>query len=47
MFARIALALLLGVFTISIAACNTMEGAGDDVKEGGDWVEEQTDKATD
>jgi predicted small secreted protein len=35
--------LIAGFMTVSLAGCNTLEGAGDDVEEAGDTVEEATD----
>jgi len=37
------LTLLLGLFVFSLAACNTMEGAGQDIEEGGEELEEAAD----
>lgn len=47
MFARIALALLLGVFTFSIAACETTEGAGRDIQRGGEAIEDTAEDVQD
>ena len=43
MFKRFALAMLLGMFVVSLAACNTMEGAGKDIEEGGKAIQEAAD----
>lgn len=39
----LALTTLLGVVTLS--ACNTVEGAGKDIKAGGEVIEREADKA--
>lgn len=36
---------LLGIFSISLSACNTVEGAGKDVKATGAAVEKAADEA--
>jgi predicted small secreted protein len=41
---RVAL-LVLGAFGVGLAACNTVEGAGQDVKAAGSAVEKAADKA--
>ncbi len=35
---------LVAMFTISVTACNTMEGAGKDIKAGGEHIEKAADK---
>ena len=40
MLKRLSLILMLGMFVLSTAACNTMEGAGEDIEEGGEAVED-------
>lgn len=39
------LTMLLGVFALSLSACNTVEGAGKDVKAAGTAVEHAADDA--
>jgi len=39
-FRRVMLGLAIGVFTFSIAACNTVEGAGEGVAEDAEATEE-------
>ena len=36
--------LLLAMFTFSVTACNTMEGAGKDIKRGGEKIENSADQ---
>lgn len=37
---RLAAAVLLCAFVVTVPACNTMEGAGKDIKKGGEKLED-------
>lgn len=41
---KLLLILLLSGLTLSLAACNTMEGFGQDVQKGGQEIEEEADE---
>jgi len=43
MLKRLALVLLLGTFIFSLAACNTIEGAGKDIEAGGKAIQDAAD----
>jgi predicted small secreted protein len=45
MFRKILLLPLVLMYAISLSACNTMEGAGKDIKSGGEKIENAADKA--
>ncbi len=37
------LLLMLGVFVLTLSACNTMEGAGEDIESAGDSIQDAAD----
>lgn len=41
---RLLMIIALCSFTLGLAACNTMEGVGQDVKAGGEKLEEEADE---
>ena len=38
---RILIVMAIAIFTITLSACQTMKGLGEDVEDAGEWVQEK------